>query len=541
LLNILKNLFNIKKIYIFAKNKFTLKLLFKFFIFAIVFHNVSYGQVPVTVVDTSKTKKIEVKHADFSDVNQYEITDAMVLTGNVRIIHDGATLTCNKAYFFKKENYLKAFGNVVLVQKDMTLTSNYGEYNGNTKMSYAQGNVIMNSSQSNMQTETLLFNRNTNVATYNSDTKIIKGENVLTSNKGRYIADQKMYEFRDRVVVTNPKYVITTNHLDYFEESGKAYLLGASVIKSKENYIYTEKGYYDTMKDEAYFDKNSHIKYNNRRIEADVLYYDKKREFSSGTRNVKITDTINKTIIQGNYGEVYQAKDSLMMTGRALAKSLIEKDTLYLHGKKLIVTGKPQNRIVRAYPNARFFNKDMSGKCDSIHSSEKNGLTKLIGKPILWHFDNQLTGDLMHLIADKKTEKLDSLKVFNNTFIISKDTISKTGYNQVKGLNLFGKFKDNTLKTVDIYKNCEVIYYLYDDSNELIGINKCVSSNINIIFDKNTVESIKFIKKPDGTIYPEDELPENARKLKGFLWRGDEQITRIEDIFPPEDKKPDKK
>ena len=102
---------------------------------------------------------------------------------------------------------------------------------------------------------------------------------------------------------------------------------------------------------------------------------------------------------------------------------------------------------------------------------------------------------------------------------------------------MFGKFKDNSLKTVDIYKNCEVIYYLYDDSNELIGINKSVSSHINMIFDKNTVDCINLIKQIDGTIYPEDELPENARKLKGFLWRGDEQITKLEDIFPPEEKK----
>ena len=494
-----------------------------------------YSQVKLTVVDTSKTKKIIVERADFSDVNQYEIPDAMVLTGNVRILHDGATLTCNKAYFFKKENYLKAFGNVVLVQKDMTLTSNYAEYNGNTKISYAQGNVNMSSSKSNLQSETLYFNRNTNIATYNSDTRIVSGENILTSNKGSYLASQKMYEFRDKVVVTNPKYVINTNHLDYFEDSGHAYLLGSSVITSKENFIYTERGFYDTKIDQATFDKNSYIKYNNRKIQADVLYYDKKREFSSGTKNVKITDTINNTIVQGNYGEVYQAKDSLMMTGRALAKSLMEKDTLYLHGKKLILTGKAENRIVRAYPNARFFNKEMSGKCDSIHSSEKFGLTKLIGRPVIWHFDNQMTGDLMHLIADKKTEKLDSLKVFNNTFIISKDTLG-TGYNQVKGLNLLGKFKNNSLRTVDIKKNCEIIYYLYDDSNELIGINKSVSSNINIEFEKNTIDYINLLNQIDGTIYPEEELPENARKLKGFLWRGEEQIIKLEDIFPPEER-----
>jgi hypothetical protein len=39
----------------------------------------------------------------------------------------------------------------------------------------------------------------------------------------------------------------------------------------------------------------------------------------------------------------------------------------------------------------------------------------------------------------------------------------------------------------------------------------------------------------DGDIYPEADLPENARKLKGFIWRGDERIKTKEDIFPPEE------
>ena len=63
-------------------------------------------------------KKIIVEHSDFADVNQVEIPDAFLLTGNVRVNHDGVVLTCNKAYYFQKENYIKAFGNVQLVQGD---------------------------------------------------------------------------------------------------------------------------------------------------------------------------------------------------------------------------------------------------------------------------------------------------------------------------------------------------------------------------------------------------------------------------------------
>jgi hypothetical protein len=49
-----------------------------------------------------------VEHSDFADVNQLEMPDAFLLTGNVRVNHDGVVLTCNKAYYFQKENYIKA-------------------------------------------------------------------------------------------------------------------------------------------------------------------------------------------------------------------------------------------------------------------------------------------------------------------------------------------------------------------------------------------------------------------------------------------------
>ncbi|WP_309597676.1 hypothetical protein [Flavobacterium oreochromis] len=183
----------------------------------------------------------------------------------------------------------------------------------------------------------------------------------------------------------------------------------------------------------------------------------------------------------------------------------------------------------------------MSGKCDSIHFNEKKGLTQMIGKPIFWNGKRQLTGDLIHIISDTIAKKVDSLKVFNNAFIISKDTIGN-GFNQVKGVNLYGKFINNKLKEVDLIKNTEVIYYMRNDKQELIGINKTVSSKINMLMGEgNTIESVTFFTNPDGEIYPEDELPENARKLKGFVWREEEQILKLEDIFPKEELELDSK
>lgn len=489
--------------------------------------------------------KIAVEHADHFDIDQTEIPDAALLRGNVRVSHDGIIFTCNKAYYFQKENYIKAFGNVQMVQGDtLFLNSKYAEYSGEVKKAFATGNVLMRSPESTLVTDTINFDRNTQEAYYNTIGIITNRDNTLRSKSGRYFANEKKFRFLTAVSITNPKYVIKSNHLDYYTNSGHTYLFGPSTITSKENFIYTEKGFYDTKKNFAHFKRKSYIKYKDRRIEGDSLYYDRNREYASATNNVKITDTINKGMVKGHYAEIYRdlktEKDSMMITKRAVAITLVEKDSMYIHGKKMLITGKPGNRVIRAFNNVRFFKTDMSGKCDSIHSDQKSGLTKLIKNPIIWNYENQMTGDIMHLIGNQETEKLDSLKVLNNAFLVSKDTIG-TGYNQVKGQNLYGKFKDNKLHEVDIIKNTEVVYYLRNDKNELIGINKNVSSKINLILDKNTIETITFFNQVDGDIYPEKELPENARKLRSFIWRGEERIRSKDDIFPTEENELDAK
>lgn len=480
-------------------------------------------------------KKIHVEQSDFADMDKDKYPGALLLTGNVKVSHDGVVLTCNKAYFFQKENYLKAFGNVQLVQGDtLYLNSNYAEYSGELKKAFATGNAVMSSPDATLATDTINFDRNVQEVFYNTNGTIINKDNTLKSKSGRYYVNQKKFQFLTAVTLTNKTYEIKSNHLDYYSNSGHSYLFGPSTITSKTNYIYTEKGFYDTKKNLAHFLDKSYIKYDDRVIKGDSLYYDRNKEFASATRNVKIIDSINRGVIRGHYAEMYKKKDSMFVTKRALAVNFVDNDSVYIHGKKLMVTGKEGDRIIRAFNNVRFYKTDMSGKCDSIHSSSKISLTKLIGNPILWNGESQITGDVMHLIGDKKTQKLDSLKVLNNTFLVSKDTLG-TGYNQVKGLNLFGKFQDGKIHEVDIIKNAEVIYYSRNEAKELIGIDKSVSSKINILFDKNAIETITRFKQIDGILYPESELPENARTLRGLKWRGDERIKSKDDVFSKEE------
>jgi lipopolysaccharide export system protein LptA len=345
----------------------------------------------------------------------------------------------------------------------------------------------------------------------------------------------KKVQFQDSVHIDNPEYTIDSRQLDYYRVSKNAYMYGPSTIIGKEYQIYCERGFYDTKIEQGYGVKNTTINYNNRIIVGDSVYFDKASSFASATNNIVVTDTINNGVIRAHYAEVFKEKDSVFATKRAVSISLVQQDSLYMHGDTLMVTGKPEARILRAFHNAKFYKTDLSGKCDSIHFEEKTGITQLITNPILWSVDNQMTGDSIHLISNLETEKLDSLKVINNAFIIALDTINKTGYDQAKGKDLYGKFIENELKIIDLVKNTEVIYYLYNDAQELIGINKTICSRIQLLMENSDIEDITFFTNPAGDIFPEEELPEENRKLKGFIWRGDERIMTKDDIFDEDD------
>ncbi|MGG5507746.1 MULTISPECIES: OstA-like protein [unclassified Myroides] len=481
--------------------------------------------------------KIIIHHADLSDRNQAELPDATLLRGNITAEHNGIILNCNTAYYFEKENYIKLLGDVRMNQGDtLFLDSKYAEYNAINGFAYAEGDVIVRSPDSTLETDTLRFNRNENLIYYNTPGTIVNKGNTLKSKAGKYLLTEKKFQFFTAVTITTTQgTIVKSNHLDFYEVPEHAYVFGPSTITNEDDYIYTENGYYDVKQDLGKMVKNSYIWYDQRKIEGDSIYYNKSIEFASATNHVRITDTINKSKITGHYAELYKLQDSTFVTKKALVSMLTEEgDSVYFSAKRIVLTGPEKKRIIRGYHDARIFRDSMSGKADSIHWSEELGLTQMIGRPVLWNGDSQVTGEVMHMLSNLETKQMDSLKVLNNAFIVEKDTLG-TGYNQVKGVNLYGKFVDNKLNELDLVKNAEMIYYAYNEKNEFIGIDKGICSHINVGFSDNEISSVTLFVAPESQLYPDHMLPENARFLKDFVWRGDEKINSLADIFSEEE------
>ena len=505
-------------------------------------------------------KIIEIIQAGGSTQDQAKFPGANILVKRkdvrVHLLHEGALIKSDLSYFYPQKNFFKAKGSVVFTQGDtLKMTCDYLEYDGNLKLAIAWGEVFLERPDMNLKTDTLYLDRLNSKAYYNSQGVILDEKSKLTSNRGIYFMDQKKYRFISNVKIENPEYDLKSQQLDYFTELNKAYFYGPTTIIGEDYDIYCEKGAYETKIQKGNFQKNAIILYNNKEIRGDSLYFENERNYAAGTNNVSIIDTLNKSVINGHYGEIFKAKDSAIITRRAIARNIIDNDSLFIHADTLIATGPDEERILRAYYGVKIFKSDLRGKSDSLHLNQKTGLIKLLKlplskiekrtfnisqkngrNPVLWFGRSQMSGDEIFLTSNIKTKKLDSLKIIGNSWIIEKDSISDEGFNQIKGGILNGSFTDGKLKDIEIIKNTEVIYYMYsDDKSELIGINQTTCSRLTMVTANNQIVDITFYVSPDGDLFPEKDLPQNERILEGFIWREDERPNEIDDLFSEED------
>ena len=503
-----------------------------------------------------ENKIVEIREAGGSKKNEQIYPGANILFKDskkrVLLFHEGALIQSDLAYFYSKENYFKAIGNVIFTQGDtLKMTCKKIEYDGKTKVAIANGNVFFKRPDMTLSTDELKLDRINNQAFYNKKGIIVDSSSTLTSDVGRYFIAEKKYRFLSNVKISNPKYIVNSNQLDYYTELNKAYLLGESKIEGDNYTINCKNGFYDLENEKGFFKKNAILYYGNKIIKGDSLYFESKKDYAAATRNVSIFDSINNSIIKGHYAELFKAKDSAVVTKKALSINLIDKDTLFISADTLLATGPNKKRIIRAYYDVRILKDDMRGRSDSLYLDKLSGLTKLLSKPltkkqqqvfsevdrnksnpVIWFDKSQMSGNKILLMSNKKTNKLDSLKITGNVLIIEKDTLSEAGFNQIKGGLLYGSFKDGKLDNIIIKKNTEMIYYLYnDDDFQLIGIDKTTCSSMKMSFLDGKINDITFLVTPTGNVYPEEEIPLNDRTLKGFIWRENERPNNIKDLF----------
>jgi lipopolysaccharide export system protein LptA len=486
--------------------------------------------------------RIELVRADKLRFDKSIGVDAQRLLGDVIFKHKGAIMYCDSAYLYNATNSLDAFGHVRVNQGDtLTMTSDKLNYNGNTQLIKVRDNVVLKDAEMTLTTHTLDYDRKTGQAVFYDRGNIVskKNDNRLVSCEGIYDSNNEFFFFRDSVVLNNPQYRVETDTLQYGNSSEVAYFYGPTFIYSDANTIYCENGFYDTFNDISQFNKNAYIDNGKQLLKGDSLWYSRNEQLGKAYLNVSVVDTADRFVIQGDYGEYDDAKGRNYVTGNAEMLQYDLTDTLFLHGDTLMaVQDSLIGNRVYAYPSVKFFRKDMQGAADSLIYASDDSLIYMFTKPVLWADDLQITGDT--ILIRTYGGMVEKLFVFDHAFMVNK--VDSAKYNQIKGKRLTGFFEENDLRRILIRGNGQSLFYATEEEKidttsieppviKYIGVNKAICSNIEIFMLDKEIDRILFLVKPEGSFYPVEQLPSDAKLFDGFIWDEARRPESREDIL----------
>jgi len=484
---------------------------------------------PFVLSAQDKKEPININNADYLDFNK-NYANAERLVGHVSMSQGNTTLSCDSAWFWKDENRMEAFGHAYLVQAGgMMVWSDYMNYNGNTKMASAERNVRMTDGKMSLTTDAIQYDVANKIAYYTTGGNIKDGENTMTSKQGRYYSQTREYFFKDKIKLVNPEYTMESDTLKYNGNNKLAFFYGPTFIRSTDNLLFCNYGWYDTKNNTCQFSKRAYILSKENRIDSDSFLYNRKTGIGRAFGHITLTDTIQKIVIKGKKGINHRFEKTTLISGNPVAFKKFDEDSIFIKADNFYdkLDTSTKKRSLTAFGKAKIFKSDIQGLGDSICYSLTDSVIRLFDEPVLWNEANQTTGDTIYIYQKGKT--IDHMDVLQNAMVVMKEDSNK--FNQIKGKKLFGLFANNKLYRVNVRGNGQSVYYAREDSATYTGVNYVECTNMVINVDSNRVKKVVFLVKPKGTFYPLEKFPAEKAKLRGFAWLIEKRPKRADFVF----------
>jgi lipopolysaccharide export system protein LptA len=489
------------------------------------------------------------------------------LTGNVRLRHKEMFMNCDSAILTENSTIVKAYGSIHIFRGDtLHLYGEYLYYNSQSEQAEVKDSVILIDRDTKLYTNHIYYDLINETATYNTGGKIVNEDNVLTSIIGIYYSKPETAHFKDSVKLVNPDYTVTSDTLIYNTVTETAFFHGESEIFGDSLYARCEDGWYDTRMEVSVLKKNARIDNNKQIITGESLFYDELAGYGTAFQDVTINDKTQEVVIKGNSAWYTRDPEEFLITDSAQFIQTSEDDFIFLHADTLWSVTLPDtmlsptasdplaltetsdtiliaptsermmapevsdtiedNRIMRAWYGVRIFGNTLQAICDSLSYNSADSIVKLYKSPVIWSDNNQLTADSIFMFITG--ESVGRIELYNSAFIIEK--VDAERFNQIRGTNLTGYFRDNTIYKIEVKGNAENIYYLVDEGR-LVGVNQGTSASIDIYLTDGKITDIYMFQSPDGTLDPPLQKPDSERRYDSFKWMEELRPKDRFDIF----------
>ncbi|MGN0086472.1 MAG: OstA-like protein [Alloprevotella sp.] len=465
-------------------------------------------------------EKIHLVHADLLSSDQFANPGAQTFSGNVAFLHAGMKLTCDSAVLYQASNSFEAFGHVRMTQGDtLSLTGDRLFYDGETLIAEVRHNVVMTHRKQVLKTDSLNYDRLYNVGYYFDGGELIDGKNVLTSDWGEYHTDTRLSTFNYNVELKNPKFRLVSDTLHYDTRTKWAELAGRSNIYSGQNRIYTERGFYNTETERARLYDKTELHNGPRHMRGDSILYDKKSGWTRAYRNIFYQDKENKQILTGHYGQYNELTGEAMATDSALAKDYSSaEDTLFVHGDTLRLYTYYMHtdsvfRKLHGYLHVRAYRRDVQAVADSLVFNSQLRRMTLYRDPIIWNENRQIVGEEINVFLNDST--IDSIYVDRQALLAER--IDSLKYNQVSGGRMRSYYENGEMRLNCVDENVRSVYYPIEKDSLILQQNYMETPKMRMYMQDRKMAKL-WGAAGTADLYPIGTAPKERTYLNGFTW-----------------------
>ncbi|MCS7211489.1 MAG: hypothetical protein NZ844_07655 [Chloroherpetonaceae bacterium] len=370
----------------------------------------------------------------------------------------------------------------------------------------AIGNVLFRESTTTVECDTAtqyLTSRKIRVV---GNVKIVRDTVVITGYEGFYFPDERRSELKKDVTLFDQRVLLRSDSGLYFSNERRAVFSGNVSLKDSVNMVFCDSLVY--LRDEA----------------RSLVF-----------RKVRLMNLADNTLITGDYAEHFHARGYSFIVGQPLLTKIDtaqggKVDTLFIRAARMDSHRGEKDSVQRIEmkDSVRIrWGTDLYARARHATYRLKDQKILLYGRPIVWFERSQLTGDsiVVQLRERNKRLRIETVYVYRNAFLASKDSLDKTGlkYSQVSGVDMVIRFDDSArVRQADVYKQARSLYYTYDGTKPR-GANASSGDEINIYFENNRVRRIRIRGDVEGEQYPERLLFRKDLNLPGFEWRESEK------------------
>lgn len=520
-------------------------------------------------VKRENSGKVFLEEAD--SLLRHDNTDYIILLGKgkqVKFRNGDMFMTCDSAHYYDQINSFNAYGNVHMWQGD-TLNvygdslNYFGDEEHAVLYAYEGNTVRLINKDVMLETDIFEYDVKQELGFYTTGGVMTNNENRLESNEGDYSPSTKESNFYGNVylqnnsngriseifseslhyntatqiatidtdaIIASEGTTVNTYNAEYNTKTNIAKLMSPSTITNKEGTINTSDGDYNTATQIANLYAHSIVKTkDNKTLEGDTLFYDKKNGYGEAYGNMIITDRDSE--IRGDYGYYNEIIDSAFVTGRALALEYSKNDTLYMHGDtirafrvmnevvlnprdSIKTTAIDTTHLIVVNPRVRIYRKDIQGVCDSMTFRQQDSLLVMNKFPILWSGKRQLFGDIIQIHFNDSTADWAKLPQFG----FAAEHIEENFYNQISGKEMIATFKDESIHTININGNVQAIVLPLESDSTYNKIVNLESSFLAARFNERRLDWCKIWPESNGTLTPLYLAKKSLFFLPKFKW-----------------------